>query len=257
LQELVEQILRAPRQNTRTSLGAEAAARLALLGDGALPVVAGFLGDGGLPWEAENALLQDKTRAAPFVLAAVPNMRGQYIDMALSAYRRLAAEDSTFAFRHELYDAARFVLDRDRLHLEAILTLGVVGTAADESLLEEIYRERAATLRSGASFDRVFHAAGAALARLGSAVHVEHIKAGLRARVRKEDDATIFERFAEDAEFVGRQDFVPLLCGHVNDRSWWHGDVVNPPSWIAMSAVYAITHTPVTPTSPREICGKS
>jgi len=253
--ELVEHVLRAPRVNMSRAPGEEAAAKLAPLGDRGLALVAGFLRDPQLAFAATEVLLLDETRAAPFMLPALPGMGGQPLETALAAYRRLATQEPGFPFRRELHDAARRVLEAGGASREALFTLGVVGTAADEDLLVGVSRAQEAASPTLAS--PLLHAAVAALARLGSTAHIERIKSGLRTTVKTPADAMFFERFADDAAFTERTEFVPLLCGHLSDPSWWWGDYGDAPASSAEAAIRAILHIPVTSTNLTQVCGKA
>jgi len=84
------------------------------------------------------------------------------------------------------------------------------------------------------------NAAEAVLGRLGSAEHIANIKTRLSMVVKTSADAEVFMRAANDAQFVGREEFVPILCGHLKDPSWWFGDYGYSPASGAAVAINAI-----------------
>ena len=253
--EAVEQILRTPRKNLSKYPGVEHAEALAAFGDSEFPLVAEFLTDGELAWEAEYVLFQDRARAAPLLLGAIPRMDGQPLGMALDLFLRWANEDAGFPYRRELHEAARTVLAQ-KDSASATYALATTGTEADIPVLEAIYRRQQKTVGESNPASPYLIATEAALARLGSAEQIENIKAGLRTVVKTTADSAVFTRAANEAAFAGREEFVPLLCGHLNDPHWWFGDYGIYPGGSAVDAINAIRHSNLPPAEIAAECAK-
>jgi hypothetical protein len=237
--EVVEQILRTPRVDFSKRPAQEHAEALKSIGEDPLPLLAEFLtGDFDLAYEALQTMLLDSDRAATLVIAAIPRMNQQPLEIALETYTRSARDNPAFLYRRELRDAALSVL----LHgpsMTAIRALGVVGSESDFPILEQIYRTQSDE-RSGNPLIR--DASEAALARLGSQPHIANIKAQLSVIVKNTGDAAVFEEGARSAMFTDSKDFIPLLCTHLHDRSWDFGDYAESPSGTAELAIDALLH---------------
>ncbi|MFZ0138397.1 MAG: hypothetical protein WAK89_15125 [Candidatus Sulfotelmatobacter sp.] len=239
--EVVEQILRTPRVNFSKTPAQEHAEALKSLGEDRLPLLAEFLtGDLDLSYEALQTMLLDPDRAAPLVIAAIPKMSQQPLEIALGAYARSAHDNPAFLYRRELHDAALGVLERGA-STAAVNALGVVGGESDFPILEQIYRSQSDE-RSGNALIR--DASEAALARLGSQTHIANIKAQLSVVVKNTGDAAIFERGVRSAVFTDNKDFIPLLCAHLHDPSWSFGDYGISPAGTAEMAIFALLHKP-------------
>jgi hypothetical protein len=238
--EAVEQILRTPRKDLSKYPGVEHSEALTAFGDAAFPLVAEFLTDGELAWEAEYVLFRDKLKAAPLVFPRIPQMGGQPLSLALGAYLDLAQRDPDFPYKRELHDVSRAVLEKGKLAMDAIFALAVVGTEADMPLLEKIYRGKKEHMTTAAAYDLVMNAAEAALARMGSAEHIRNIKERLSIVVNTPADAENFNRAANDAVFADNKVFLPELCAHLKDRGWWFGDYGISSASGAAAAVNAI-----------------
>ncbi len=240
--EAVEQILRTPHVNLRTTPWQEHAEALKPFGEETLPLLAEFLtGDFDLSYEALQTMLLDPDRAAPLVLAAIPRMQGQPGEIALEVYTSAARDNPAFPHRRELHDAALGVLARGA-DMAAVNALGVVGSESDFPILEQVYQSQSES-KSGNALIR--NASEAALARLGSQPHIANIKQQLSVVVKNTGDAAVFEQGVRSAVFTGNKDFIPLLCAHLHDPSWDFGDYGDYPSQTAELAIDALLQKPV------------
>jgi hypothetical protein len=239
--EVVEQILRTPRVNFSRTPAQEHAEALKPLGDQTLPLLAEFLtGDYVLAYEALQVMLLDPDRAAALVIAAIPNMHQQPLEIALGAYAQWARGNPAFLYRRQLHDAAFGVLAHGGgASMETIGALGIVGSESDFPILEQVYRSQSESTSGNAL---IRDASEAALARLGSQTHIANIKAQLGVVVKNTADAAVFERGARSAVFTDNKDFIPLLCTHLHDPSWNFGDYGESPSGSAELAIYALLH---------------
>lgn len=253
----VAQILRTPckEYSTKPEYHGNAEA-LKPFGTQALPLLAEFLTDSQLDYPALHLMLLDADRAAPLVMAAIPEMRGQALDVALDTYRNGARDNPGFLYRRELHDAAVAVLAHDQKisgqeNEEAILTLGVVGSDSDMPLLERIY-QRNSNSTTGVALVR--DVSEAALARLGVPAHIANIKARLRVEVKAPEDVAAFERLARMAAFTDNKEFVPYLCRHLGDPYWDFGDYALIPTVTAAQAIVTLEHKKDSPGIAADIC---
>ena len=251
--EAAEQILRTPRKNLSKFPGVEHAEALAAFGDSEFPLLAEFLTDGELAWAAEDVLFQDRQKAAPLLLAAIPRMGGQPLETAIDLFRHWAEEDAEFPYRRELHDASRAVLQKGE-SVSATYALATTGSDADITLLRTVYERQQKAVGGANPVSPFIEATEAALARLGSPEQIANIKAGLRTEVKTTADSAVFTRAANQAAFAGREEFVPLLCGHLNDPHWSFGDYGIYPAASAANAINAIRHAKLSPPELAALC---
>jgi len=174
--------------------------------------------------------------------------------MAFDLLLNWANEDSGFPYRRELHQAARAVLERKE-SVHATYALAATGTDSDIPMLEAIYLRQQKAQGGASPASPYLTATEAALARLGSSEQIEKIKAGLRTVVKTGEDSAIFIRAANQAAFAGREEFVPLLCAHLDDPHWWYGDYGIFPGANAVEAINAIRHSKLSPPEIAAACG--
>jgi hypothetical protein len=252
LRNVVETVLRTPRHNYSTMPEEEHAEDLKAYGDAVFPVLAELMvaetPDQG--YAAYTTLFHEGMKAAPLIIARMPQMNGQPLGMAMDAYTQMALKDPGFPYRQELREAV-LQLIAQKENSGAIEALGKLGTQDDIPLLESIYR---ATLPGDASTERVRESSNAALARLGVKPNIENLEKELAIPVKEPRDETNFRFATERAIYADRKELVPYLCMHVHDPGWWFGDYGVYPASDAIAAIVAIEHKGMTPDQIEDPC---
>jgi hypothetical protein len=252
LRDIVEIVLRTPRRNYSHLPEQEHAEDLKPYGDAVLPVLADLMvaesPDQG--YAAYTTLFYEGTRAAPFVLARIPRMRGQPLGMALDAYSRMAVTDPLFAYRKELREAI-LELVVEKQSWGAIEVLGKIGAEGDIPLLEDVYHQMLGADPSGG---RVRDWSNAALARLGVKQNIDNIARELEAAAKIPLDDVTYHFLIERAVYADRKELLPYLCLHIYDPAKWFGDSGTNPGGDAMGAIVAIEHTQITMGQVEEVC---
>jgi hypothetical protein len=257
LRNLVEIVLRTPQRYSSRLEETEHAEDLKPYGDAVLPVLADFMvtGDGWQRYAAYATLFALGVKAAPWVIARIPQMYGQPLSMALDAYTRMALTDPLFPYRKELRAAALDLIKHGDswATAAAVESLGKIGTEDDIPLLEEVYQR---ALRSNPQIEVVRDSSNAALARLGVKENIDKIAKQLETPVKVPADATSFQFLVEHAVYANRKELVPYLCLHIHDPSWSFGDVGVAPASEAITAIAEI-EKPMRPEQIGTICKTS
>ncbi len=243
LRDVVEIVLRTPRQNYSHHPEQEHAEDLKPYGDAVLPVLADLMvaesSDQG--YAAYTTLFYEGTKAAPFVLTRMPRMSGQPLGMALDAYVRMAVTDPLFPYQKELRDTVRQLIVQKE-DWAAVEALGKIGTEGDIPLLEEVYHR---ALGSGPSSARIRQSSNAALARLGVKQNIENIAKELETPVKTTADDDAYRDAVQRAVYADRKELVPYLCLHIHDPKWDFGDYGIYPAQDAKAAIVSIEHQQV------------
>jgi hypothetical protein len=241
LRDLVEIVLRTPQRNSSKREETEHAEDLKPYGDAVLPVLADLMvtGEAREQHAAYTTLFALGIKAAPRVIARIPQMYGQPLSMALDDYTRMALTDSLFPYRKELRAAAMDLIKHGDswATAAAIQTLGKIGTEDDIPLLEEVYHRAS---RSDPQIEVVRDSSNAALARLGVKKNIDNIARQLEIPVKAPFDSTAFRFLVQHAAYANRKELVPYLCLHIHDPSWSYGDVGVYPAGEAVSAILEI-----------------
>jgi hypothetical protein len=241
LRDLVEIVLRTPQRNSSKLPETEHAEALKPYGDAVLPVLAHLMvtGDAQLNYRAYTTLFSLGIKAAPWVIARIPQMYGQPLSMALDAYTRMTLTDPLFPYRKELREAALDLIKHGDswATAAAVETLGKIGTEDDIPLLEKVYQGAS---RSDPQVEVVRDSSNAALARLGVKENIDNIAKQLEIPVKAPFDSTAFQFLVEHATYANRKELVPYLCLHIHDPSWSFGDVGVDPAGEAIRAILEI-----------------
>ena len=257
LRDLVEIVLRTPQRNYSKRPETEHAEDLKPYGDAVLPVLADLMvtGDAQQHYNAYTTLFNEGMKAAPFVIARIPQMYGQPLSMALDGYTRMALTDPLFPYRKELRAAALDLIKQGDswATAAAVETVGKIGTEADIPALEEVYQR---ALRSDPQIEVVRDSSNAALARLGVKENIDKIAKQLEIPVKVPADATAFRFLVEHAAYANRKELVPYLCLHIHDPSWSFGDVGVDPAREAITAIVEI-EKPMKPEQIGTVCKTS
>ncbi len=252
LQDVVETVLRTPRRNYSNYPEQEQAEDLKPYGDAILPVLAELMvaetPDQG--YAAYTMLFHEGLKAAPLIIAHMPQMSGQPLGMALDAYTQMALTDPSFPYRNEFRRTVlQLIVQKE--NWGAIQALGKLGTEQDIPLLEDIYH---AALGSDASSDLVRESSNAALARLGVKQNINNIGKELEAAAKTPLDDTAYRFVIERAVYADRKELVPYLCLHIHDPGRWFGDSGTNPGGDAKAAIVAIEHTQITQDQIEAVC---
>ncbi len=253
LYDVVDAVLRWPRQNYSRMPEQEFAEALRPYGDAVLPVLAEDLtgaGD-GQDYRALTVLLLQKEKAAPYVIASLPSMEGQPLGMALSAYTDMAVNNpGSFPYAAKLREAILMLIAASE-NSSAIYALGRIGTEADVPLLESIYT---ASLGNDSQSVAIRQVTEAALARLGVREYIDTVGAELAVPVKAPADYTPFQLAVRRAVYTDRKELVPYLCLHIHDPGWWFTDYGMAPAADAKAAIIALEHRPVPDDQMETLC---
>ena len=254
LHDLIEIVLRTPQRNSSKREETEHAEDLKPYGDTVLPVLADLMvtGEARQQYAAYTALFALGIKAAPFVIARIPEMNGQPLSMALDAYTRMALTDPSFPYGGELRAAALELIKHGDSWATAAAaeTLGKLGTEEDIPVLEEVYQRAS---RRNPQIEVVRDPSNAALARLGVKENINNIARQLEIPVKAPFDSTAFRFLVEHAAYANRKELVPYLCLHIHDPSWWLGDYGVDPAGEAITAIVEI-EKPMRPEQVGTVC---
>lgn len=191
------------------------------LGDAAMPLLAEFLTDDELGDTAESVLVEmDADKAAPLIFASMPQSDRGVQYHAFKFYIGRIRDGLRFEHARAMHDAAVRCLEAGTnadAAEQALLALGLTGSAADFPLLEKYFDndEPVELWRA-----RVRDAGEASLARLGHPKYVENIARQLGAavprRIDQQRDLALVASIRK-AGFTGNKRFVPLLCGRLEN----------------------------------------
>jgi len=240
-------VLRGPRKDPKKEAAVEHAEALRALDFDALPVLASFLDDADLGGDAAYAMLAlDEKRALPVLFGSMPGSGANIQRIGFSWFLAKSGSPQTLGSSSDAHSAALRILNApktsstDSVEL-ALLTLGYTGSNDDAALLEKNYQ-----YRSGwTGLKRVQDASEAALARLGSREHADHIQAELTGTVTgssSPDQALAVSRSLQKAGFAGLPEFVPAICAHLDDPAVVDIDVTWDPKPSAIAALNAIVN---------------
>ena len=249
-------ILRRPRSSRAADAAVEHAQALKALDFDAFPYLEEFLTDYEMGSDAAFAMLAgDESRALSALFrsmpASGPNIQRVGFVWFVSHYAR------TRAPAPEAREAAIRVLMTPASSSEAVElalhTMGLTGSSKDLPLLEEHYRYR----NGWSGMRRIQDASEAAMARLGSAAHLENIRAELAGAPEQPtpDQAMRLGQVLEKAGFSGRPELLPAVCPHLADPAVTDIDVTWDPKLSAVAAMSAIVNqaTPMTSAPRRTI----
>jgi hypothetical protein len=250
-------ILRRPRSARGANAAVEHAQALKALNFDTFPYLEGFLTDYDVSSEAAYAMLaSDEARAMPVLFRGMPaygpNIERIGFIWFVSHYRNgdnPNTEARAAAIRVLMTPASSSEVVELALH-----TMGLSGTAEDLPLLEQHYRYR----NGWSGVRRIQDASEAAMARLGSTLHLENIRAELTAGMGEHptpDQAMRLGRVLEKAGFAGRTELLPAVCPHLADPAITDIDVTWDPKQSAVWAMTAIVNkvTPLTTLPPKTI----
>ena len=245
-------ILRAPRPDQRSDPAPLHAAAMKGLGFDALPVLESFLTDYDLGNDAAYAMLAlDEERAIHTLLASMPRTGPNIERLGLIWFVRHYAPAKSSAARQDAHAAALRILAAPGTASEtvelALHTIGLSGTGDDLPLLEKRFQAGGVWLGGR----RIQDASEAAMARLGSAAHLEKIRTELVQPVPDKlspQQAINLSQLLDKAGFAGRKELLPAVCPHLSDPAAFEIDVTWDPKPRAMAAVRAIA-TQTTPIS--------
>jgi len=210
-------LLQAPQPGTMKEIARARGRTLRALDFDALPVAYEFLSDDTLSSDAAYAMLgADEPRALAMIFGSIPQSGPNIQRIAFTWFLdQYPAFDQSINI--EARTAALRTLDpvRSTANAEAALyVLGLTGSAADLGVLEF----HAVNFRTGSRGMR--DASHAALLRLGSQAHIDRMRALLTVPL---DPAATYQQGValalalQKASFSGRAEFVPAVCGHVQD----------------------------------------
>jgi hypothetical protein len=211
-------LLAAPVTGSMPEIARSRGTALKALEFDALPVASGFLTDDAVSTNAAYAMLgADEVRAMSLIFESIPASGPNIQRIAFTWFLDRYTEFSPTT-RLEARTAALRTLDpvRSTANAEAALyILGLTGSPADLPVLEF----HAVNIRTGSRGMR--DASQAALIRIGSQPHLERVRVELLRPLAA--DASPLQGIAltialQKAAFSGRQDLIPAVCGHVQDR---------------------------------------
>jgi hypothetical protein len=245
----VSLILRVPRKDVRGDGGQEHAAALKSLGYDPLPVLESLLADNDLANDAAYAMLAvDEERGIQALLKSMPGSGPTIQHIGLLWYlshfnpsKRSVAAAAAHATALRLLAIPGSSSEIVEL---ALHTLGLSGSAEDLPLLEQRFQTRNAWTQ------RIQDASEAAMARLGSAAHLEHIRSELAKVVPAElkpEQAVRLTQILEKAGFAARTELLSAVCSHLEDPAAFEIDVTWDPKPSAVAALNAIVNqtTPI------------
>jgi hypothetical protein len=243
-------ILRRPRLNRGSDVALERSQVLKSLDFDAFPLLESFLTDYDVGSDAAYAMLAtDEPRALGVLFRSMPgsgpNIQRIGFLWFVSHYVKVdrpAPEARAAAIRVLMAPASSSETVELALH-----TMGLTGSADDLPLLEQHYRYS----NGWSGFRRTQDASEAAMARLGSRAHLEHIRAELATAVPERptpDQAVRLVQVLEKAGFAGQTELLPVVCPHLADPAITDIDITWDPKLSAMAALNAIVNqtTPMT-----------
>jgi hypothetical protein len=194
---------------------------LAEFGDRRIGLLAHFLTDYDLGDDAAETMnFLDRDRAAPLLFASMPRSDRNVQFRGFGRFNARIRDGERVCCRAEMHAAAVRCLEADTnadAAERALYAVGLTGDAADFPLLLRYFESAHPTDYWRL---RLRRAAGAALARLGSAPHLQRIEDELAAAVpRAIDSARAIDLSAvlDQAAFTGADRYLPLLCRHLDD----------------------------------------
>lgn len=223
----VEAVLRQPRRSYRQDPQAEHADDLKPLGKAAVPLLATFLEDRALGYQAALTMMAiDEDQALPLLFASIPRGDVNTSRRAFERATRRLEAGQPGPFKAEMRAAALRCLEADPASPseEMLQALGVSGDQRDLPLLEKFTAFKHGV---GAHQMQIRHAALASLVRLGSAPHLQLVIGELEAPV---PNPMTLETGLSLHDLLGRVPFasnprlLPLLCKHLSDPSLRMGD---------------------------------
>lgn len=230
LHELVDMVLRTPRENYSKMPEQEHAEALKPYGENVKPVLADFLADPNMSYEAVNVLSLAEERGARWVIPRLTEMSGQPLDGSLRIYSDMALQDPAFPYKKELRAATLKLVAQIQLPA-AIYALGKTGSAEDIPLLEAVYRGA-----QGGANRFAEEASQAALARLGVKEHIDNLAKKIIT------PGNFWSQDVGRAVYADRPELIPALCQHIHDQAHWYGDYGVDPAGEAINAIIAIKH---------------
>lgn len=238
-QDEVAVVLRTPQRTTGVSLMRQHGEALRGLDFDSFPASLELLDDIELGNSAAEALIAaDEPRAMRLIFESMPKS-GVPIQM-LGFTWFLEHQESSRPAAAAALAAAHRVLSRVLSTATAELALYVVGVAgsdADFPLLQRFYGNRG-------SVDEPLHAASeASLVRLGSQTHLEALRSTLGQPVERGvsyDKAGRVARLLRTAALSGRQELIPVVCGHLSDPIARDVEYVVDPSRNAVATLSAL-----------------
>lgn len=191
------------------------------LGERRMLLLARFLTDYDLGNSAAEAMnILDSERAAPLLFASMPRSDRNVQFRGLGRWSDRLRNGETPCCLVEMHAAAVRCLEADTnadAAERALVAIGLTGDASDFPLLIRYHANKHPTPYWQ---DRMRRAAGAALARLGSAPHLEQILDELAEPVAQTIDSAQAIRMSaviDQAAFTGDRRCLPQLCRHLGD----------------------------------------
>ena len=230
----------------------EHAEDLKYLGEEAMSILATFLTDYNLGYEASETMLAlDEKKAAPLIFASMPKSNRNVQYQTFRRFIQKMQNHKLFEFVKEMRDAAVRCLKSDTnadAKEQALLAVGLTGTDKDFLLLEKYYQENNRHFDYAPDqkwADALRNASQAALARLGNEKQIIQIKDELRARVPFNpsiEQALAASGSIKKAAFTGNKEFIPLLCKHLDDPHFRDSDYGVSPAYDAIEALIQIVN---------------
>ena len=218
----VEKVLRDQnRRDWSKSPHEEHAEDLNYLGDTAIPLLATFLEDYDLGYDAsETMLVINANKSAPLIFASMPKSNRNVQYQTFRYFIRKIQNGEPFDFSVEMHAAAVRCLNADTnadAAVKALLAIGLTGDEKDFPILERFYNNKHQT---SVWKTRLRNASQAALARLGAQKYIQLTRDALHKPVPKSltmDRGIEISNLLKIASFSGNKQYIPLLCKHLDD----------------------------------------
>ncbi len=250
-------ILREPNKDRRADPAQQHMTALKKLDFDPFPALESYLADFDIGNDSAYAMLAlDEERAMRALLASMPRSGANIERLGLIWFVRHYSPEAKSPARSDAHAAALRILAVPGTASEtvelAVHTLGLSGSTEDLPLLEQRFRSGGVW----AGGRRIQDASEAAMARLGSASHLEKIREELSKPVPDQltpQQAMFLSQLLDKAGFAARQELLPAVCPHLSDPAAFEIDVTWDPKPRAMAAVRAIaTHTTPISIAPRK-----
>ena len=248
--EAVEKVLRTPSAEAGKSPTEQHVQALRALGFDTLPAARALLVNNWVGTEAARAMIAlDGPRGTALIMESIP---GATLSAQVVGFVWFLDNQATLAASvgQQAHAAASRVLARiesTSVAEMAIYTIGIVGSDRDFPLLEEF-----AAVRNPAG-QGLRNASEAALSRLGSAPHIESLRAQLTEPLPEKPTYGQGMRLAgilRQAAFSGNRALVPAVCAHMSDPAIGDVDIRIDPPLLAANALRVLLE-PVTADRPR------
>lgn len=220
-EDAVKKVLKSEGRDESKSPGEENAEDLKYMGYESIPLLAEFLTDYDLGWEAMHTMLViDADKSAPFIFSSMPKSDRNVQRDAFKYFGKQLQSGQPFGYKSEMHEAAIRCLEADTsadAAIEAVLAIGLTGGDDDFPLLEKFYSNHHQTETWKI---KLRNASEAALARLGNQKYVNAIETELQKPVANTltlDEAVALSELMKKAAFSGNKKFIPLLCNHLGD----------------------------------------